>query len=528
MLYVILFLSTFSFAQENCSRDELVQQCYSQLCSSRQNVPTSPESLLAEIDSNPGQIPAPAIAAIRNYTGTLRDARAAIATPQSDAAYSSFVDSIINDSEHGGERLTALFGRMVTYNDEGTPVINSLLTPEESAVARQSIDLINDDVNFSIAENNLMGTDLSAIQDTDKTILNNLINFYSTSEPVRAADLREYQRLMNANTPVPADLTARIDFHSIIPALRRNFLSTKRELITNIIRANERIAVAQVSDNRFNEIINSCQISHYVVEKARSLNTPENIRRMATSVFARLNTNLYPKLSEHSAGILRNLLKPEVVTPVRTNEQFAQFNVPVLSANPTREQQLTYLNDIGRRRCSPEFIGGDNAGLEDETKLLIQVSPLTLAQNGEAALAHELGHAVTAILQNNSLSTESLAKITRLRSCLNQGHAGDQSPPSGRGVSIAGDKLRTDEDFGDWMAATLGYDADYVGCDLGRILDYGETERHSLYFSNPNDSHSADLFRNLHIRLLRGQPITSQCQELMNQSPEERPQRCEL
>lgn len=530
MFALILLLTTLSgFSNDECDRESLARQCYTQVCSSRRNVPDSPEQLLEEIKMNPGNIPAAVITDIRNYSETLKNARATFATPASPEAYLSAADSIISDSEKSAERITSLVNRIVRFDDKGNPIINNLLSDDDRKKALDGIDIVNRDVDYSIALSTFSENPQPEISDSEGKVMRELIAYYQSKDPARSSALSEYQRLLNARVQVPAEISSKIDIRNGILELRNNYLRSNREALAAIIRMNERHAYERIKETNFNDIIQSCQLLYYLAEKARPLNNPETLSKMAERVFARLDNHFYSKLSSHSAEVLRGILKPELVKLVRSEADYSSFQVPKLNPTAPRDEQINYLSDLKSSRCSMDFIDGDFGGItEDGKEVLISLSPLTLAQNKESALAHELGHAITGILSHNSLSTDSLAKITSLRSCLNRNHAGDQSPPSPHSNYLPGDTLRTDEDFGDWMQATLGYNEDYLGCDLGRILDFGEQERAHPYFSTPQDPHSADLFRNLHIRLLRGSPITTECRELMNQSPEERPVKCEL
>lgn len=134
---------------------------------------------------------------------------------------------------------------------------------------------------------------------------------------------------------------------------------------------------------------------------------------------------------------------------------------------------------------------------------------------------------MTYLFHKHSMSEHSKEKFTKLRSCLSSMHP-QENRPGVTGYDFPEDKFRTEEDFGDWVAATLERDTDYIGCEMNQMLNFGAAEPVDALLSHPSDNHSGELFRLLHSREVQKRPIPQSCRDLIAQSPSEDIKSCKL
>jgi hypothetical protein len=160
---------------------------------------------------------------------------------------------------------------------------------------------------------------------------------------------------------------------------------------------------------------------------------------------------------------------------------------------------------------------GDHYNPNNES---IFISAFVLANKLSDVLTHELGHWFSHQHQDKKLSSHSSRKIKDVRKCVKSFYPRERS----RGV-YRGDHSRTEEDFADWFAAKAGIGTQRMWCDLKKVL---KSTPGSDFLPEDGDSHSNILFREMVLRLNRGENLPGPCKELIEVIPEIEPKNCEM
>lgn len=166
---------------------------------------------------------------------------------------------------------------------------------------------------------------------------------------------------------------------------------------------------------------------------------------------------------------------------------------------------------LGLDVCAgPSFLESDSFlpnSVFNEGKDLISLSGFNCAHPdlGEGVFLHELGHALSFVMRENRLSTESRATYLSLRDCIR--NAGPNLPGSDR---FSGDKLTTEEDMADFLAAKVPTNASHPSsCQL-------QTNTNLMEMDQGSRSHSSATVRLLRDARARG-PLPPSCLPIFNQ-----------
>ncbi len=161
---------------------------------------------------------------------------------------------------------------------------------------------------------------------------------------------------------------------------------------------------------------------------------------------------------------------------------------------------------------NPIIIEGDSEGTRDLTdytrKDRISLSGFNCAHPdlGEGVFLHELGHALSYVMSRDRLSTESRATFVTLRNCIRS--AGPDVP--GGIQRFSGDKLTTEEDMADFLAAKVSIPSAHPSsCQL-------QSENSLMEMENNLNDHAPPTVRLLRDARARG-PLPPACQPIYNQ-----------
>lgn len=533
LILLSALIATQVLATEECNQEELNRQCFTKLCTFRNDIPDTIDGIRSDISQSRITLPAAAISGLDKNRRQVGELRAALA-PAADSEYEAIVDTYISNPDLAGTSLTRISQRLQGNDDRGRKIFNDMLSPEETQIVENGSNALStyyDRTRVDMEEEIRNNSPYEADEATLRT-LSEMETFIRTTNPERAQGIAELRILLAEKKPVPDAVFTRANLRESSRAYSSDFLRTNKSTFASYIRLFER-SVVERSAERIDRNLNNCQLVEYLHRKTAVANNPANLRRMAVAVIASVESKFYPRLSTESAATLRAQLKPEAFKLIHEKPDFSGFIPVTMNPASTREGKIMALDTLSQQGCTIKYIsdevGGDYVGQDVGASTFdIMISPLTLAQNAEAVLAHEIGHFITTSLRSHPLSSPSMQKLVRLRSCLSSMHPGETRPGTGLN-SISGDRHYTDEDFGDWMAASLGYNTEYLGCDLGRMLDIGSrAPERTLVQTVTNDAHSTDVFRLLHTRTIQGTKIPQVCRELLAQTPEEQPKKCEL
>ncbi len=331
------------------------------------------------------------------------------------------------------------------------------------------------------------------------------------SDPEKApkyADLR--QRLL-ANTPLKkADLSLIAEPERA--SLRRAFFLEKRNVIVAALGAQLEEHRRYSVENDLQRIDQSCRVKAQVARLVRDASDAGKFQSTVNTVIQSFQERLIPLLSSHTRTVIAPKLTQELfhLLPVDFDES---FNTSNLTGEQNIEINLYEVGFVRSKACRISSLESNGKGsLYEHSSETIQISPLQLVYGGEGVLYHELGHHVSQLMNRPDVSAESKEKFLRLKECLGQMHGGSSQ--------------YIEEDFADLVAAKTYQGNRSYGCEFQRMI-LSENRPESFYTSNPNDVHSNDLFRELHMRLNQNGQVPASCRQLMEHSSEA-PKRCEL
>ncbi len=511
---LFIFAAKAQVSPENCDPAELQRSCHASVCSNRQRIPDSLEQLSETLNSRTSRIPSAAAQRIQANVAAVNALLAQASTPAPEGYYNGLADSLAANPEEAASAFPVLRETLFRISADDSIIINSLASEEEQE-AIHAFKRAHDEYFEIWMLEGLLQTPESASK--FKTYL-------QRENPSLASSLPSFA----AGAEIPDDILTRYaDAHQEFMAdnLRQN-----REIYSRAYQISERFIVAKAQvRNRWN--VTSCQLIDFVNEEVKANYDPQKFGEMVEKTLGLLEEKLYPKLSPETAASIKSQFTAEDFHLYEESPDFSSFSNSNTTVSENRFENISRLNDLSASSCTFGNISPDlfRDGLSEDAGGIysINISPMSLVNNAEAVLAHEAGHFLTYLFHRNPMSDHSRAKITKLRSCLSSMHP-EENRPGETGIDLPGDKYRTEEDFGDWVAATLGTDTDYIGCEVNQLLNFGAETPVDALHSTSNDNHSGELFRLLHAREVQGRNIPQSCRDLIAQTPSRDLKACKL
>lgn len=299
-------------------------------------------------------------------------------------------------------------------------------------------------------------------------------------------------------------------------------------------KINDLLEIDLSSDKAKLKVKNSCQLASYIKTTIDREITFEKFDEKKLHIINSFKSKFLPKLSESSAKELSARLKPEEFFLIPENVNFHPF-APALGQHskgyeePKNQYQvlrdLSILPRLQDFRCQSKGMlikDNFNFGTGD-----INISRYALANNFNDAITHEVGHWLSAQMKHKNMSGHSRRKLLDVRECVRGFYPADKEK-SAFLLKHSGDKSRTEEDFADWFAATSGLGESGLFCDLKKMVNnFVGGSNESSYLPHKGDPHSNLLFREITLRLNRGETLPQSCKDLNDYYPEAKSQKCE-
>lgn len=300
------------------------------------------------------------------------------------------------------------------------------------------------------------------------------------------------------------------------------------------VKMNDLLEIDLSSDKAKLKVKNSCQLASYIKTSIDREITFEKFDEKKIQIINSFKTKFLPKLSVSSAKELSALLKPEEFFLIPENVNFHPFS-PALGQHsqgyeePKNQYQvlrdLSILPRLQEFRCQSKGMlikDNFNFGTGD-----INISRYALANNFNDAITHEVGHWLSAQMKHKNMSGHSRRKLLDVRECVRDFYPTDREK-SAFALKHSGDRSRTEEDFADWFAATSGLGESGLFCDLKKMVNnFVGSSNGSSYLPDKGDPHSNFLFREMTLRLNRGETLPQSCKDLNDYYPEVKSQKCE-
>lgn len=310
-----------------------------------------------------------------------------------------------------------------------------------------------------------------------------------------------------------------------------------KDVLAGAIKAkmNQMIAIDLSSEDAKSKVRRSCKIASYIKTTVDENVNPQKYQEQKRKIVENFRTKFLPRLSKKSGRKLMDILSADPFHLIDHKGSFHPYspNLSVhLAGYVTPEnnfdmiRDLTLLNQSKTYRCN---LGGllvsdsFNFGTGQ-----ISVSKFVLANGYGDAMTHELGHWLSAQLKHKNMSWSSRQKLWKARKCI-KGNYPREKIKSSFYLQHKGDRYRTEEDFADWFAAKAGVGENGLFCDLKKLtVNLGDGGVENTYLPKMGDPHSNYLFREISIRINRGEVLPQSCKDLMEVYPEAAPKKCDI
>lgn len=499
MIFLSLLATSFAFADDPCADTDALQvQCHSQVCSSRTTMPLDPE-ILARASAAHNYTP-PA-----EFAGQLSEFQRATDSISRDLgrlderAVAREVDAVIQDPLN---RLET-FKYFLSDNFQETPAgsIRNNMVPRDP-----EIDSLNDKIDhIQYVQGYLSRLEKGyTLYPGEETMLLSALN----SGGGRFTAPLAYSPAIRTTWEQSA--------RSQLLALRPQLISVTRKKITE--------ALDFPYARRSAEVLANCRTLEYLRTQSAAV-TQAQFQRLVSNTTNNFTSRLRGRLTPECAATIDSRITASTfeldTQPIPPR---IEFPIDDLRSARTVFDRARALKDTARVGCEfPREIFSDQ--LSPYSGKLV-ISPLSVAMSFGDVVTHEMGHLFSEIMAAPSSPCANMrARFQNLRDCISRFSS---TKPSDFPDRQPGDRFRTEENFADWFAGVVNPGPTQTGCDMkvmNRLAQRDLSER--PYTPNEDDPHSPSLFRQLHMMVLRQEPIPQSCLELMNNS-EERPERCEL
>lgn len=545
MFKIIAFLFMASAFAEvlpapDCDINELTQRCYASVCSNVQHngLPSTTAELEQALAAMNYRMPEANARAADNFVSTLinlnRRSQALVET----RGFDGIAEEILSNLDTNLESLHVYFQSdlpLVKRPDGRVEVIINDMSEGDTALLRRIGNFLQSYVSIfqGVAEARNRVNQPGATE-FFRSFLGDAQNYFATNNPARAQQLRAASSsLTSSSTPseIASVALAQMTQEDLRGILRTKFIGLKSDLATFFRTRSEsdstRVSKGLQPGPLRESISRSCQLATYMTGRAENTNPEAAFQEAKRQAIRGLHQNFLSKLSDHSRRLIETAISQDPFVPVQFDREIypdfpkhtAEIRPFIDQMNPTNYLlQSRVFHHAEQFVCSVEsFIPRDQFDGNG-----ISTSLFTIATGHPDILAHELGHWVSDKMNAPEMSATSRAKFTTLQRCL----TGFYSDNSG---------YRTEEDFADWfMNSTVPSTG--IGCTLDStvpllwnfVVGDRSTSAADPYAPQAGDNHSSGLFREIHGKMVRGENLSLACRQLMDQSPQARPVRCNL
>lgn len=530
MQMILLFLlSSFAFAQKQhpvvqCDPKVAERECYSQICKATDEklIPLETSELQKAFQAHPYVMP-------DNFTEELAKVGAVAENIR------TFTRKKLDNNDLG-----AIASEITSNPFEHFPVLKSFFGGELKCVQKNlQCELISNDLSsypqgMKSYFKNFYDKALVFIEGTNLTIEAKKSLLLKYIEEMRGTLSKDqYKKEVKAIKKMKREIDFLTYEAEWIPAYKSKVISDLKPNQKDIeeslrIRTEDFMKYDLVSEKRLAYVKRTCQLGSFIQDTINANGTVEKFGEYREKVVASFRSKFLPQLSEKSAKELSAQLTPDTFVLLENNANIYPPKFSSVHDNAYREPQSAsqFMTDLmilqrgegvkcnsGGKLASDHFNGNVNK---------IFISKYVLANNFPDVLTHELGHWLSSQIAKGKLSSHSKKKLMNVRKCITNFYEQKIAP---KYVKVKGDEFRTEEDFADWFTAKAGIDESGLFCDLKKMVNSNELNN---YLPEKDDSHSNFLFRDLNIRLNRGEVLPQSCRDLMNVYPESQPKKCDM
>lgn len=539
MQVILLFLlSSFSYAQRDsgpvrCDPVEAEKQCFNLLCTNtpRRLIPSDRDELFSAIRTHDYELHPDIVKDFESLANLSESVKATTEKALSEGKHTAIAEDFLRSPIEGMRLMDSLFeGELkCVYQDGKCALISSDMEnyseglkeafrslSESTYVFRQGVTMSMKDKKDHL---------LKALEKLSPTKDKNFIK----EERKKISRMkREYEYALYA-----ADAPWFNDYYKLVSAENAKYIPDLAQALKS--KMEDMIKLDLSSDAAKARVYQSCRVASYVKTTVDQNVDPQKFQEQKKLIIQNFKTKFLPSLSKKSGKKLSEILEADPFVLIEHNQNFHPYspNLSIHHENYVQPQNnfdiirdLTLLNQGRSFRCN---LGGllVNDSFNFGTGH-ISVSKFVLANGYGDAMTHELGHWFSAQIKHKNVSWHSRQKIWKIRKCLRKNYPAEKAG-SIYHLQHSGDRFRTEEDFADWFAAKAGLGENGLFCDLKKIsMNLGGASLENSYLPKAGDSHSNYLFREISLRLNRGETLPQSCKDLIDSYPESQPQKCDF
>lgn len=279
----------------------------------------------------------------------------------------------------------------------------------------------------------------------------------------------------------------------------------------------------------------SCQVASYMISKVKDRDLAKEYEKAKQNAVKGLNEKFLKNACPEISQFLKQSIQGDVFNTIELNKNY----LPDFKTYEKEIASIAQMNDTKAFLKYLEFSEENSKNLICDVSIFtptdmfqgqVNTSMFTLAMGYSNVVSHELGHWVSSMLNSAKLGEACSGKFKNLRACISSFY---EEKGADMYQLYPGDSQRTEEDFADWFSAITSNDKSNFDCDIGKITDlvygfmgYNSDAKPNIYLPNSNDSHSGSLFRVLHAKIVRKEPLTPNCEKLLKKYPESSPKKC--
>ena len=538
-IILLLLLSTLTFAQKNgnsaiqCDPVEAEKQCFNLLCTQtpKKLIPNQQNELIEAINSFDYDLHPDVLKGFDSLAQMGESIKETTRKALQDGKENKIAEDFLKSPIEAMALMDVLFdGELKCIYSDGNCILvaNNLTSypPELQQVFR------------SLSESTFVFRQGATLSMKDKK--KHLLRALEKLAPSKSKDFMKQERRKISRLKMNVDyLLYTMDspwFADYIKVVENENLRFKNTLAAALKeKMSQMIGLDVSSEEAKGKVHRSCKIASFIKTTIDKNVDAQKFQNQKAKIIENFRTKFLPRLSEKSGRELMEILSSDPFHLINYNGSFLPFS-PNLSVhregyvtpgnNFDMIRDLTLLNQSKTYRCN---LGG--LLISDSFNFgtgQISVSQFALANGYGDAMTHELGHWLSAQIKHKNMSGSSRSKLLRARKCV-KGNYPDEKNDSSFHLRHKGDRYRTEEDFADWFAAKSGVGENGLFCDLKKLtINLGGAGTENAYLPHAGDPHSNYLFREINIRMNRGETLPQSCKDLMEVYPEAAPKKCDI
>lgn len=533
----IVILSFFLFiltaSGQECDPVEAERQCYEQLCraSSAKIIPTDPEELLAVSESHSYELPDEIRAEWQKMSSISESIIKSSRELLSQNKGPQIVDELLAHPIRTYRSLEVLFnGEFICLEQNG---ICDLISNDLSSYPPGMSDFFKrlHDKTFVFRK----GASLS-LKRRKELLLESLKELsIILPEKIFQAEKKRIKKIKNEGDFIQYSLNIPWK-ESFEQKITKDLMPFKEDFFRGLTIRMEELIFKSSGVRGAERLKKSCQLASYLQKKVTENSSEAKFEKTKAAVINRFKAQFIPKLSTDSGRKLLEVLETHPFDLIKLQSDYHPYSVFLgrhSQGFSSPQNGFDLVSDLALLQSNQSYLCQTKSFFPADAFNFgtgrILVSPFALANDHDDAITHEMGHWLSLQLKEKRLSRKSHRKLLAVRKCVSGFYPPEKKTGFFHLFRQKGDGQRTEEDFADWFVSQAGFGGSGLYCDLKKLTLslVGQNRQSSSYLPEEGGIHSSLLFRELHLRLNRGEAIPSVCTELMG-AYSFSPARCEL